>query len=204
MCHKERKAYVDAIRRRYRRANKEQKTKILDEFCAICNYHRKYAIQLLWMLFRKNKPKTRKRGCRSIYNKDYIIKPLVKIWLATNQMCSKKLKAALPIWLPFFESEYGLLPEETKTRLLTISSSTIDRLLKPSKIKYKRKGLCGTKPGSLLKNQIPIRTDNWDITKPGFCEADTVAHCGNSLSGDFAWSLTLTDIFSAWTENRVI
>ena len=135
MGHKERKAYVDAIRRRYRRANKEQKTKILDEFCAICNYHRKYAIQLLWMLFRKNKPKIRKRGCRSIYKKDCIIKPLIKIWLATNQMCSKKLKAALPIWLPFFESEYGLLPEETKTRLLTISSSTIDRLLKPSKIK---------------------------------------------------------------------
>lgn len=53
-----------------------------------------------------------------------------------------------------------------------------------------------------LKNQIPIRTDNWDITKPGFCEADTVAHCGNSLSGDFVWSLTLTDIHSTWTENR--
>lgn len=83
-----------------------------------------------------------------------------------------------------------------------MSAPTIDRLLKPNKVKFKRKGLCGTKPRSLLKNQIPIRTDNWNITKPGFCEADTVAHCGNSLSGDFAWSLTMTDIYSAWTENR--
>jgi hypothetical protein len=119
-------------------------------------------------------------------------------------MCSKKLKAALPIWLPFYESEYGSLLEDVKTKLLTISPATIDRLLKPNKIKYKRKGLCGTKPGSLLKNQIPIRTDNWDIKTPGFCEADTVAHCGNSLSGDFVWSLTLTDIFSTWTENRAV
>jgi len=88
--------------------------------------------------------------------------------------------------MPFYEQEYGKLPEEVKNKLLLISPATIDRLLKPSKIKYKRKGLCGTKPGSLLKNQIPIRTSNWDITKPGFCEADTVAHCGNSLTGEFA------------------
>ena len=203
MSKNEKKAYLEAIRKRYRRASRELKKKILDEFCAICKYHRKHAIRLLWMPFRRNKPKsTKTRGCRSTYNKDYIINPLVKIWLATNQMCSKKLKVALPIWLPFYESEYGQLSGETKIKLLAMSTATIDRLIKPNRIKYKRKGLCGTKPGSLLKNQIPIRTDNWDINKPGFCEADTVAHCGNSLSGDFVWSLTLTDICSAWTENR--
>ena len=159
---------------------------------------------MLWQPFRKKGPKTKKRGCRLIYNQSYIVEPLTKIWLSTNQMCSKKLKAALPIWLPFYEAEYCQLSEEAKNKLLVISASTIDRLLKPNKAKFKRQGLCGTKPGSLLKNQIPIRTDNWDITKPGFCEADTVAHCGNSLSGDFAWSLTLTDIYSTWTENRAI
>ena len=204
MGHKEKKAYLAAIRKRYRKGNKELKSRILDEFCAVCKYHRKYASNLLWQPFRKKRSKTKKRGKRSIYNQSYILEPLTKIWLSTNQMCSKKLKAALPIWLPFYEDEYGQLLEESKNKLLVISASTIDRLLKPNKAKFKRKGLCGTKPGSLLKNQIPIRTDNWDITKPGFCEADTVAHCGNSLSGDFAWSLTLTDIYSAWTENRAI
>ena len=75
--------------------------------------------------------------------------------------------------------------------------------MKSSRLKL-RKGLSGTKPGSLLKNQIPIRTDNWDINKPGFIEADTVAHCGNSLAGDFIWSITMTDILTGWTENRAV
>jgi len=203
MGHSEKKAYLDKIRSRYRKACKKMKAKILDEFCAVCGYHRKHAIRSLGAPFRRIKSKA-KRGSKSVYNKDYIIKPLVKIWLATNQVCSKKLKAALPLWLPFYEGEHGKLTDAAKAKLLTISHATIDRLLKPNKVKYKRKGLSGTKPGSLLKNQIPIRTDNWDITKPGFCEADTVAHCGNSLSGDFVWSLTFTDIFSGWTENRAI
>ena len=204
MGYNEKKAYLNEIRLRYRKADKKLKAKILDEFCAVCGYHRKHAIRSLGAPFRRIKPKIRKRGSKSIYNNDYVIKPLIRIWLATNQMCSKKLKAALRLWLPFYEEEYGKLTEETKNKLLAISHATIDRLLKPNKVKYKRKGLSGTKPGSLLKNQIPIRTDNWDITKPGFCEADTVAHCGNSLSGDFVWSLTLTDIFSGWTENRAL
>lgn len=202
MGRSEKKTYLDEIRTRYRRGCKELKTKILDEFCAVCNYHRKHAIRSLGAPFRRLKPKAKKSGGISIYNNSYVLEPLIKIWLATDQMCSKKLKVALPLWLPFYEDEYGNLTNETKAKLLTISAATIDRLLKPSKVKYKRKGLSGTKPGSLLKNQIPIRTDNWDITMPGFCEADTVAHCGNSLSGDFVWSLTMTDIFSGWTENR--
>lgn len=70
------------------------------------------------------------------------------------------------------------------------------------RIHYPSKGLSGTKPGRLLKNQIPLKTDHWDVTKSGFMEADTVAHCGQSLAGNFIWSLTLTDIYSTWTENR--
>ncbi|CAL7960497.1 hypothetical protein GAMM_160089 [Gammaproteobacteria bacterium] len=97
MGHNERKAYLDEIRSRYRKACKKMKAKILDEFCAVCSYHRKHAIRSLGTPFRRIKPKAKKRGSKSIYNKDYIVKPLVKIWLATNQMCSKKLKAALPL-----------------------------------------------------------------------------------------------------------
>jgi hypothetical protein len=117
-------------------------------------------------------------------------------------MCPKRLVAAIPLWLPFYEQSYEKLSDEVSSKLLSISAATIDRLLAPIRAKSKRRGLCATKPGRLLRNQIPIRTSNWDITQPGFVEADTVAHCGNSLAGDFIWSLTLTDIHSGWTESR--
>jgi hypothetical protein len=204
MGFQEKKAYLNEIRSRYRNADRKLKAKILDEFCNVCKYHRKHAIRLLAQPYRINKSKPKKRGCKSNYNQIDVVSSLIKIWLATYQMCSKKLKAAIPSWLPFYEDEYGKLQPEVKQMLLAISPATIDRLFKPTKIKHKRKGLSGTKPGTLLKNQIPIRTNNWDITKPGFCEADTVAHCGNSLSGDFIWSITFTDIFSGWTENRAV
>jgi hypothetical protein len=97
---------------------------------------------------------------------------------------------------------YGALPEPVKTQLLAISPRSIDRLLKPIRAQSGRRGLCGTKPGTLLRNHIPIRTEHWEVNRPGFVEADTVAHCGNSLAGDFVWSLTLTGILSGWTENR--
>jgi len=120
----------------------------------------------------------------------------------TDQMCSKRLVAALPLWLPFYEKNHTKLSKQSIKKLNEISASTIDRLLKPTRIKYSSKGMTGTKPGRLLRNQIPIRTDTWDISEPGFMEADTVAHCGNSLAGSFVWSLTLTDYYSGWTECR--
>jgi hypothetical protein len=94
------------------------------------------------------------------------------------------------------------LDDLTRGQLYAISPATIDRLLKPLRLNYPGKGRSGTKPGRLLKNQIPIKTDHWDVTKPGFLEADTVAHCGSSLAGNFIWSITLTDILTPWTENR--
>lgn len=96
------------------------------------------------------------------------------------------------------------MPRRVKAATLAISPAQIDRLLAPRKARAGAKGRCGTKPGGLLKHHIPIRTDNWDITRPGFLEADTVAHCGNSLEGDFVWSVTYTDIFSGWTANRAV
>lgn len=117
-------------------------------------------------------------------------------------MCGKRLKPAIPLWLPFYESKYEPLPKKIKAQLLAMSPAVIDRLLKSEKLQSKKHGLSGTKPGKLLKNQIEIKTDHWDVTQPGFIEADTVAHCGNSIVGDFVWSITLTDIFSRWTEIR--
>jgi len=110
----------------------------------------------------------------------------------------------LPTWLPFYEKEHGDLANNVSRNILHISPRSIDRLLKPVRKRYGSRGLCGTKPGTLLKNLIPIKTSHWDITKPGFMEADTVAHCGGSLEGSFVWSLTFTDIFSGWTENAAV
>ena len=191
--------YLAAIRQRYREASREAKSIILGEFCAVCGYHRKHAIRLL----NQRGQKSRKRpGRKPLYNAPELLMALKRIWLATDQMCSKKLVAAIPLWLPYYEDHYGTLPDDIQTKLLSISAATIDRLLAPIRAKPRLKGLGGTKPGRLLRNQIPIRTHNWDITQPGFMEADTVAHCGNSLAGDFIWSLTLTDIHTGWTECR--
>ncbi len=190
-----------AIWERYQRAGRRYKSKILDEFCQICGYCRKYAIQLL-----SRQPKTRQKkpGPKKKYNAA-VLEPLKAIWLLSEQMCSKRLAAALPIWLPFYEQAHGALEPAVRQKLLSISPATIDRLLKKVRARYPGKGLSGTRHGPVaLKRRIPIRTDNWDIHQPGFLEADTVAHCGDSLSGDFVWSLTLTDIFTQWTENRAV
>jgi hypothetical protein len=196
----ERQAYLKAIRARYQRASKKSKTGILDEFCAVCGYHRKYAIRLLNQ--RRRTQRRRRPGRKPIYPSPELLCALKRLWFACDQMCSKKLKAAIPLWLPFYETTYEPLTTDTQNKLLSISAATIDRLLSPVRLKHGRKGLSGTKPGSLLKNQIPIRTHYWDVSQPGFMEADTVAHCGNSLAGDFIWSLTMTDIHTTWTENR--
>lgn len=192
-------AYLEAIRGRYRKANRAGKANILDEFCAVCGYNRKYAIRLLG---RKKPASSRRRvGRKPKYGHPQLLEALRRIWLASDQLCGKRLKVALPLWLPHYEDEHGALPEQARAGLLTTSASTLDRLLKPVRVEHP-KGLGGTRPGSLLKKQIPIRCEHWDITQPGFVEVDTVAHRGNSLSGDFVWSLTMTDILTGWTECR--
>ena len=197
-----RREYLEAIRGRYRRAGKRAKTAILDEFCATCGYHRKYAIRLLRA--RPTRQARRRRpGPAPRYHDPSLLLALRRIWLATDQMCSKRLKAAIPLWLPFYEHEFGPLCPEVAANLLRASAATLDRLLRPLRALH-AKGRCSTRPGSLLKTQIPIRTHFWDVDRPGFFEADTVAHCGNSMAGDFLYSLTFTDICSGWTENRAV
>lgn len=144
-----------------------------------------------------------RRVGRPLYEKDKLMDHLREIWRATDFMCSKKLKVALREWLPYYEQEKGVLEDSLRGQLYRLSAATIDRWLAPYKLEHSSfKGLSGTKPGTLLKHHIPIKTDHWDVTQPGFLEADTVAHCGNSLAGDFVWSITYTDICSTWTEIR--
>jgi len=198
----EKRAYYFAIKDRYLNAIKKEKSIILDEFCKVCRYNKKYAIRLL-NKFEPYFKRKKSSGRKPIYFSDELINALKNIWIATDYICSKRLKSAIPLWLPYYESTYGPLSHKVIKELLKISSATIDRILKPIR-KIGNKGLCGTKPGTIIKNQIPIKTDNWDVNKPGFMEADTVAHCGNSTQGDFIWSLTMTDIHTGWTENRAV
>jgi hypothetical protein len=201
MGKQERRAYLQAISKRYCRSDKTNKQKILDEFCAVCGYARKYAIRLLNRKQDSQSLPRKRPGAKPKYHTSSLMEPLRRIWFASDQLCGKRLKAALPLWLPHYENEYGTLSETVRGDLLKVSAATLDRLLKPLRVQHP-KGLSGTKPGSLLKTQIPIRTQHWDETQPGFMEADTVAHCGNSLAGDFVWSLTMTDIVTGWTECR--
>jgi hypothetical protein len=196
-----RREYLAAIRERYRRAGKRAKTTILDEFCATCGYHRKYAIRLLRR--RTSAAARRRPGPAPRYRDEGLLVALRRLWFATDQMCAKRLKAAIPLWLHFYGREFGPLPPEVIDKLLRASAATLDRLLRPLRALHP-KGRCTTRPGSLLKNQIPIRTHFWEVDRPGFVEADTVAHCGNSMAGDFVYSLTFTDICSGWTENRAV
>lgn len=200
MGHVSRKEYLAAIRERYRTAGRKAKSVILGEFCEVCGYNRKYAVRLLNGKAGKGK---RRPGPKPIYDAAVLL-PLKLIWLAAEQPCSKRLVKVIELWLPFYEAEYEKLTPEVESKLKKLSPATIDRLLRPVKAKFKGKGLCGTKPGSLLKNIIPIKNAEFIPDKPGFIEADTVAHCGNSLEGDFVWSITFTDVFSGWTENRAI
>lgn len=189
--------YLKFLKARYFRANRKGKSRILDEFCSTTGKHRKDVNRLLTRKvvgFKAKRP-----GRPKSYKPEEVIEPLKAIWFATNQMCGKRLKAAIPIWLPHYEKT-NVISSDVRKLILTISDRTIDRILKPVKARHPKR-LGGTKPGSLLKKHIPIKTNQWDEKLPGCMEADTVAHCGTSLLGNFVWSITLTDIYSGWTEN---
>jgi hypothetical protein len=192
--------YRKAIQARYRCAGKREKGRILDEFCRVCQYHRKYAVRLL-----NSRPRRRRArlGPAPQYSAPELRAALERLWRLTNYSCGKRLSSAIPLWLPFYEQRYGELPAAVRRQLRQISPATIDRLLKPVR-GARRRGRGGTKPGTLLKQQIPVRGGSWDVSQPGYLEADTVAHCGDSLAGDFVWSINLTDILSGWTETRAV
>lgn len=200
MSHQLKKEYLIAIRERYQNSNKSKKSLILDEFCQVCGYARKYAIAIL--NGRIEPGNTRARGRHIQYTPD-VTYHLERLWRAMGMPGSTKLKAALPEWI-LFDDHPRMQNEELKMKILQVSRPQLDRILRP--IRNYHKGLTSTKPCSgRMKSRIPIQAKDWNITKPGQqMQGDTVAHCGNSLLGSFANSLTVTDIYSAWTENRAL
>lgn len=194
------KEYISSQRGRYRRASRGQKRRILDEGCALFGVHRKTLIRAFNRKKKGGIPES--RGRPPTYGHETLA-PLKKIWLAADQPCSKRLKAALPLWLAPYEKRHGPLEDEARERLLAVSPPTIDRLLASLRAR-RRKGLAAARAANRLEGQIPIRTNFQNVDGPGSIEADTVAHCGGSMKGAFVWSLTLTDISSGWTENAAV
>jgi len=196
-----RREYLRAIYDRYHRSGPEKKGAILDEFCRVCGYNRKYAIRLLNGSRPEARPR-RRRGRGPSYG-GQVIQALVLVWEAAGYPWSVRLKALLPLWLPWLRKRIPMTPA-TERQLLTISSRQIDRRLKSRKTELRRRIYGRTKPGTLLKHHIPIKTDHWDVTRPGFTEIDLVSHSGNCAEGEFAHSFNLTDIHSTWTETRAV
>jgi hypothetical protein len=199
MSQRSKREMIEVIRPRYLKANKAGKEQILDEFIATTGYHRKYAIQIL-----KHGPKPKglkKPGRRKIYQGE-VVNALEQIWEIYGRICSKRLHPFLPEGVLVLERCHELcLSPEIKQLLLSMSRATIDRCLKKARFTHPQHGLSTTKPGSLLKKAIPIRTFTpWEDEHPGFLEIDLVAHCGISTEGIYLNTLTATDLATGWTE----
>ncbi len=204
MSPRSKREYLAAIVKRYRAAARTLKTVILDEFCSTCGYHRKHALRLLRTFRRFTQKTPAKRGRRPVYDPELLLVPLKRIWKTANFPCSKRLKAIIPIWLPGYVKTYGPISQKTAAVLLGISPASIDRILKPVRARYTNHGRATTKPGTLLRKHIPVKTNQWDEFRPGFLEADTVAHCGSSTEGIYANTLDCVDIATGWTEQRAV
>ena len=191
--------YADAVRGRYFRASKKKKTEILDEFVANTGLHRKATIRLLNR--RKILPGRKRRGRPKLY--DLEVMAALKVgWEATDRICSKRLQPFLPELVGILKTKGEItVTEETEEKLGRMSASTIDRILRRWRRKEPRHGISTTKPGTLLKNAIPVRTfSEWDEKKPGFIEADLVAHCGDSVEGFYLTTLSTVDVATGWCE----
>lgn len=201
MSLKSKNELLEAVQPRYLKASKFEKQKILDEFTSATGYHRKHAIRLL-----KNKVQVqnRRRGKTKTYPRLYcgeVVQALEQIWEIYGHLCSKRLQPFLPEAIRILERCQEIeLSKDTKELLLKISSASIDRCLRSIRIQTPR-GLSTTKPGSLLKSLIPVRTfTEWDEQRPGFLEIDLVAHCGSTTEGQFLCTLTCTDLCTGWTD----
>jgi hypothetical protein len=189
------------LRRRYQSAGLPHKRKLLDQAQELLGYHRKAAIRSL-------RAPTVERGPRIITGRPITYEPrlllpwLRPIWQATDYACGRRLVAMLPEWIPAYEQHERRMPGEVREKLLASSGRTLDRLLQPLRAQGSGRSL--TRPGTLLRHQIPIRGSVWEEGKAGWLEVDTVALCGGSVAGEFVWMVDGVDYATTWVEVRAM
>ena len=198
-----RRDYLGRIYARYQGARGAEKGRILNEFGAHCDYNRKYAIRLLNSPASSGKPVGKRRRRRGFTCGPRLLSILKAVWEAADYPWSVRLKALLPEWMPWIRRRYRL-SAETERQVLQISPRSIDQRLRGEKRQRRRRLYGRTKPGTLLKHHIPLKTDHWDVQVPGFTEIDWVPHSGDSEAGEFRSALNVTDLHTGWTETRAL
>src|SRR5712692_1341584 len=192
---------LEKLRRRYESAGAKHKRKLLDQAQELLGYHRKSAIRAL------GAPRV-VRGPRIITGRPVAYEPgqllpwLRPIWQATDYACGRRLVAMLPEWIPAYEQHERRMPVEVREKLLAASGRTLDRLLEP--LRGQGTGRSLTRPGTLLRQQIPVRGSLWEEGKAGWLEVDTVALCGGSVAGEFVWMVDGVDYATTWVEVRAM
>ena len=192
--------YLARMRERYARAGRDAKGGLLDEVCEVTGYHRKAVIRLLR---RAAAPGPRRRRGRRVADGPEVVAALGAIWTAAGYPWSVRLKALLPAWVPWARRRLRLTPA-TERALHQISARQIDRRLRPQKQELRTRMYGRTKPGTLLKHHLPVQTERWSVTTPGFTEIDLVSHSGNCADGEFVHSLNVTDIHTTWVETHAV
>ena len=195
--------YLVQMRDRYVRApNRRARGVLLTEAMRVTGYHRKALIRAWRRPVRGPRRGQPRRGRRCRYTAA-TVRALKALWTAAGYPWSVRLKALMPLWLPWGRKRLALTPE-VEAQLVRISARQIDRVLAPDKRRLRRRMYGGTRPGTLLKHHIPIKTDHWDVTEPGFTEVDLVSHSGDRADGEFLHSLDVTDIHTTWVETRAV
>jgi hypothetical protein len=201
----QRQAVTTQTARRYRSASTTDKTTILDELCALTGWHRDHARKALRTALTPPTPRRPRAPRDPVYSPETIT-ALRTVWAILDAPCGKRLAPFLPEIVDRLTACGELaLTDEVRYQLTHMSAATIDRHLAADRARWRPHGRARTKPGSLLKSQIPIRTwADWDDARPGFVEIDLVSHDGGNATGEHAWTLTVTDIATGWTENRAV
>ena len=194
-----RQQYLQHMRDRYVVAGRAARSALLDEAVAMTGYHRKALTRRFTRLLG---PRRRRRGRPRQYGPT-VVAALRALWRAAGYPWSVRLKALLPVWLPQARTRLRLTPA-VEAQLGQISPRQMDRLLQADKRQVRRRLYGRTKPGTLLKQHVPLRTDRWDVTTPGFTEVDLVAHSGDRAEGEFAHTVNQTDIVTTWVESRAV
>src|SRR5512135_2402054 len=203
MSHSTRKQVLEKLRQRYKRAGAEHKTKLIDQAVQLLGYHRKAAIRALGQAVARevNGPVVL-TGRPVKYESNLLLPWLRPIWQASDYACGRRLVAMLPEWVPAYEQYEKRMPGEVREKLLLASGRTLDRLLQPLRAQGTGRSL--TRPGTLLRQQIPIRGSVWEEGKAGWLEVDTGALCGGSVAGEFVWMVDGVDYATTWVEVRAI